>query len=415
MLRFTLGIGNSSNFGLQIFSKFYCVNTRPQNVRSGIFFYSYFLPSGLKILSVRHFLLFRQYLSCSFALNLNKVKLLGLTFNSSKISLAALHVAFWCMLLLPAFFFKFNSPTGSVSDNFIYRVLINNLLLIIIFYINAYYLFPVLFKKKNWVYYFVVLICVLAVAFLISKYVEADVFPSKKRWKKSVIPDLFGYMFIIGISCSYCIIIDYFRNQKVAKEKETESLKTELSFLRSQVSPHFMFNVLNNLVALARKKSDKMEPALLQLSALLRYMLYEGHEHKIALKQEIAYLQGYIDLQKLRFGDDVEVLFKVNGNTESFDLEPMILIPFVENAFKHGMGTLEKPKIDISLTVLNKELIFEVENEVAPQTDTKDQSSGIGLNNTKRRLELLYKNTHQLGITNTSLKYKVQLKIGKHA
>ena len=258
------------------------------------------------------------------------------------------------------------------------------------------------------------LLLTIAVAYFISRYIETDIFPSKKRWKKSIFTDLFGYIFIVGISCSYRIIVDHFKNQKVTKERETENLKTELSFLRSQVSPHFMFNVLNNLVSLARKKSDKMEPALLQLSALLRYMLYEGNENKIPVKQEIGYLQGYIDLQKLRFGEDVDVLFSVSGDTDSFQLEPMILIPFVENAFKHGMGTLEKAKIDIKLAVFEDYLTFEVENDIAPNTDTKDNSSGIGLVNTKRRLELLYRKTYQLNITDTGEKYRVMLKLEKH-
>jgi len=334
--------------------------------------------------------------------------------KSLNISLTALHIAFWCMLLLPAILFKFSGPAGSFSDNFLYRMLINNFLLIVIFYLNAYYLFPVIFKKKNWVFYLLMLLLTLAIAYFISKYVETDIFPSKKRWRKSIIPDLFGYIFIVGISCSYRIIVDYLKNQKITKEKETENLKTELSFLRSQVSPHFMFNVLNNLVSLARKKSDKMEPALLQLSALLRYMLYEGNENKIPIAQEIGYLQGYIDLQKLRFGEDVEVLFNVSGDINSFVLEPMILIPFVENAFKHGMGTLEKPIIDIKLTVFEDYLTFEVENDIAPSTDTKDNSSGIGLINTKRRLELLYRKAYQLNITETGGKYKVKLKLEKH-
>ncbi|WP_379048170.1 sensor histidine kinase [Pedobacter alpinus] len=243
---------------------------------------------------------------------------------------------------------------------------------------------------------------------------STDVFPSKRKWKKSPFTDIFAFFFILGISCSYRIIVDYFKTEKYASEKETENLKTELSFLRSQVSPHFMFNVLNNLVSLARKKSDKMEPALLQLSSLLRYMLYEGNQGKIALNQELNYIKGYIDLQKLRFGDDVEIDFTVNGEVDGFMLEPMILIPFVENAFKHGMGTLESPKILISLLVENNTLTFEVENEIAPIGESKDDSSGIGLINTKRRLTLLYKNSHWLTVNSENQKYKVQLKLKMH-
>ncbi|WP_120180198.1 sensor histidine kinase [Pelobium manganitolerans] len=334
-------------------------------------------------------------------------------FIKANVGLLILHLAFWCMLLLPAVFFKLNAPS-SFSSNFYYRMLINNLLLIGIFYVNAYYLFPVVFKRKNWLLYVVLVIATLVVAYFISKYVETDVFPPKRRWKRSFFPDLFGYLFIVGISCSYRIVVDYLKNQKLAKEKENENLKTELSFLRSQVSPHFMFNVLNNLVSLARKKSDKMEPALLQLSTLLRYMLYEGNDSRITIAQEISYLQGYINLQKLRFGDDVEVQFSATGETGDFVLEPMILIPFVENAFKHGMGTVERPKIKIDLTVKGKVLTFEVVNDVAPETDTKDKSHGIGLANTKRRLELLYGQNQELQITKSERTYRVYLKIIEH-
>jgi two-component system LytT family sensor kinase len=162
---------------------------------------------------------------------------------------------------------------------------------------------------------------------------------------------------------------------------------------------------------LARKKSDKMEPALIQLSNLLRYMLYEGNQGKISLIQELKYLNGYIDLQKLRFGDDVIIIFTAEGDLENFDLEPMLLIPFVENAFKHGMGTLENPMIKIKLTAVDKTLNFFVENDIAEIGESKDDNSGIGLNNVKRRLDLLYKNHYDLAISNEDGKYIVNLKL----
>jgi two-component system LytT family sensor kinase len=248
-------------------------------------------------------------------------------------------------------------------------------------------------------------------AFFLAKYVDQDLFPVKRKWNRSPISNILSYIFILVVSTSYRIIIDYIKDQKLLKEKETENLKTELSFLRSQVSPHFMFNVLNNLVSLARKKSDKMEPALIQLSNLLRYMLYEGNQGKINLLQELKYLNGYIDLQKLRFGDDAEIIFDYQGDLNEFDLEPMLLIPFVENAFKHGMGSQNKPIIKITMGVENKTLAFEVENEIIQTGESKDNSSGIGLANVKRRLELLYKQNYSLNISEANNFFRVQLKI----
>ncbi|MDA9554793.1 histidine kinase [Pelobium sp.] len=334
--------------------------------------------------------------------------------NLQRLQSVLIHVVFWITLILPSFLFRYNNPTYKFSEYSLYRFLISNALLCLLFYVNAFYLYPVIFKKRGIVIYLILLIGFVAAIWFFSQYVDLNVFPSKRKWGRPIFPNLISYIFIIGISCSYRIITDHLKLQKVNKEKETENLKTELSFLRSQVSPHFMFNVLNNLVALARKKSDKMEPALMQLSSLLRYMLYEGNQDKISLQQEVKYLEDYIDLQKLRFGDDINISFNVEGNTNNFKLEPMILIPFVENAFKHGMGTLVSPQIKITLSVKNNQLHFEVENDIAPQGESKDNSSGIGLNNIKRRLALLYGNLYSLEVKEANQKYKVNLNLQMH-
>jgi len=325
--------------------------------------------------------------------------------------LIIINIIFWILLILPAFLFRYNGPTSNFSEYFIYRSLCNNVILAVIFYANAYYFFPSILKKKGILLYLLVIAVSLLIVWFLSKYVDQQLFPIKRKWGKPLFPNIISYIFIIGTSCSYRIIIDNFKSRKLNKDKETENLKTELSFLRSQISPHFMFNVLNNLVSLARKKSDKMESALIQLSNLLRYMLYEGTQGKISLTQELKYLNGYIDLQKLRFGDDVIIIFTADGDLENFDLEPMLLIPFVENAFKHGMGTIENPMIKIKLTAVNKTLKFLVENDIADISESKDDNSGIGLNNVKRRLDLLYKNNYELTISTDNGKYMVNLKL----
>lgn len=331
--------------------------------------------------------------------------------SSANIQLLLLHLVFWILLVLPPFLFRYNAPESRFSDYSLYRFLISNILLALIFYLNAFYLYPHIFKKKGISLYIISIIVMIILSWFFSQYVDIHVFPSKHKWGRPFFSSIISYIFILGTSCSYRIVMDHIHLQKVNEEKETENLKTELSFLRSQVSPHFMFNVLNNLVSLARKKSDKMEPALLQLSSLLRYMLYEGNHGKINLSQEINYLQGYIDLQKLRFGDDVQINFEIIGNPDGFKLEPMLLIPYVENAFKHGMGSFLNPKIDIKLQIKDNTLWFEVENDIQPVGESKDSSSGIGLINTQRRLDLLYKNHYTLVITKVSERYLVKLKL----
>lgn len=211
---------------------------------------------------------------------------------------------------------------------------------------------------------------------------------------------LFIYFSILSASIAYRLILERQKNDKLAKEKENENLKTELSLLRSQVSPHFMFNVLNNMVSLARKKSDLLEPSLIKLSSLMRYMLYETDVKKVSLEKEIDYLHSYIDLQHQRFGKKLAVNVSLDKVDDHYQIEPMLLIPFVENAFKHGSGFIEDPTINISLSAKKNILHFDVQNKYNPlPLDIKDNSSGIGLSNVMRRLDLLYNGKHDLIIT----------------
>jgi LytS/YehU family sensor histidine kinase len=225
-------------------------------------------------------------------------------------------------------------------------------------------------------------------------------------------PLTFIYLFMVAASTAYRMTGDRMKADKLAKEKENENLKTELSLLRSQVSPHFMFNVLNNMVALARKKSDLLEPSLIKLSSLMRYMLYETDEEKVQLEREIEYLQSYIDLQKQRFGNNICVQASLNNTDGNYEIEPMLLIPFVENAFKHGGGHMDKPKIDIELSAHKQQLRFKVINRYnAESLEIKDRTSGIGLPNVQRRLNLLYGKKHSLQIDKQNGMYTVNLQI----
>jgi sensor histidine kinase YesM len=211
---------------------------------------------------------------------------------------------------------------------------------------------------------------------------------------------LFPSALVFTVSVFYCITVDKVHAEKLQKENEAMQLGMELKLLRSQISPHFLFNILTNLVALARKKSDQIEASLLMLSDLMRYMLYDAGK-KITLQQEAEYLKSYIELQKLRFGQDVKIGFIIELSQEEANcrIEPMLLIPFVENAFKHGTGYQDQPFIDINLTVKDGILVFKVKNKFDQSTDaSKDESSGIGLNNVRSRLTLLYPGKHDLVI-----------------
>lgn len=286
-----------------------------------------------------------------------------------------------------------------------------------LFYFNSEYLIPNFFKKKRVVSYFLILAGIIVVLILIRVALRITITGnSDKLTYYFYFNSLLPYLFIFAISTSFRFFSDYVREDKIKSDLENERLKSELSFLRSQISPHFMFNLLNSMVSLARKKSDLLEPMLIKMSEILRYMLYEKDDSKIPIEKEHAYLNNYIDLQILRFGKKVKVNFDSNLENTSLLIEPMLLIPFVENAFKHGTGMVKEPTIDIILETNAEGIFFQVKNIKSPaqQMDSKDPSSGIGLVNVKRRLDLLYQKKNKLKIVDSANSYQVSLNIYFH-
>lgn len=281
-----------------------------------------------------------------------------------------------------------------------------------LFYLNAFFLMPRLVYRKKYIGYISILSGVITLLLLIH-LVFFNTIGFKFPWGRGGPPFpfvFFKFMTILVCSASYKIITDKITEDKKAKERENENLKTELSLLRSQVSPHFMFNVLNSMVYMARMKNDSLEPSLIKLSSLMRYMLYDADEDKVPLQSEIEYLESYIDLQKQRFDDTVKVDVKVNVDSLNHYIEPMLLIPFVENAFKHGTGMIDNAFIDIVLNVKKDELDFIVANQYNPLSkEEKDKVSGIGLANVKRRLNLLYGQTHSIKINEENGRFIVSL------
>jgi len=199
-------------------------------------------------------------------------------------------------------------------------------------------------------------------------------------------------LFCMAASFGYGAVRESTRLEALRKEKENENLRTELSFLRSQVNPHFMLNVINSIVAAARVNPAKVEPALIELAGLMSYMLYNNAEEKVTLADEIEYLETYIKLQMLRFGDDVQLDFAVDKNGSNPFIEPMILVPLVENAFKHGIGLVEQPVIQVRIRAsAAHEIDMQVKNKYNEQAlASEDKHSGIGLANLRKRLQLIY-------------------------
>ena len=223
--------------------------------------------------------------------------------------------------------------------------------------------------------------------------------------------DLLGFLFPIPIFIGFCLwIYDQWIWVKSMKAGKREA---ELSLLRSQINPHFFFNTLNNLYALTITKSEQAPEVILKLSDMMRYTIYEGEKEKVKLLDEITYLENYIELHKIRYKKSVEISFNHSVDT-SLTVAPLMFIILLENAFKHGIESLsENAFIHIDLYEDKKFICFDIENNFDPNDE--NDSNGIGLDNLKKRLSLLYKEKHEYTVDVTDNVYKTKLKLSKDA
>ena len=303
-------------------------------------------------------------------------------------------------------------PHMPEKDNILFLSFITNVLLVIIFYLNILFISPVFTAEKKIRRYMIIQLLIFVTYYFLTRAVSYvmtyDFMPMPFAMP------IFEYVIVVLVAFCYGLIRENARVEQLQKEKENETLRTELSFLRWQMSPHFLFNVLNNMVALARTRSDKLEEMLLNLSSLMRYMLYETDEHRVYIERETEYLRNYISLQQFRFGNEVKVtanIYVADEVSENDVIEPMLLIPFIENAFKHG-ASVSNPVIDVYVHFENNMVTMNVKNKYQRDVTRKQEDvKGIGMANVKRRLSLLYPNKHSLHVNDADGFYDVTLGI----
>ncbi|MFT4016863.1 MAG: histidine kinase [Agriterribacter sp.] len=326
-----------------------------------------------------------------------------------------IHAIVWIALFSLPFLLRPDKHDYTLRD--ILSYVAGNAVWVIFFYCNALLFIPRLLNKNLYGRYIAMLLCaylfILVIQAVLFYYKSGEV--QRLQLRTHLIFNFLLFLFFAASSLAYRLIVDKTRADSLAKDRENENLKTELSLLRSQASPHFMFNVLNNMVALARKKSDLLEPSLIKLSSLIRYTVYEADEETVQLDKEIEYLESYIDLQRQRFGNNVLFNIILQEPSQPYAIEPMLLIPFVENAIKHGTGFVENAHIIVDLKVEKNTLFFYVKNKYSEVTEeVKDKTSGIGLVNVQRRLNLLYNHNHDLQIEKKDGWFSVLLTLNLH-
>lgn len=219
---------------------------------------------------------------------------------------------------------------------------------------------------------------------------------------------------MVGMGFTVKFVKKWFEQQQEKHEMEKKHLESELNVLKAQLHPHFLFNTMNNLYALSIEKSSKTSEGIARISDLLRSVLYECNDSEIYLDKEISLIENYIDLEKMRYGDRLNVRFEVTGPVDKMKIAPMMLFTFVENSFKHGSSNdPENPFIRIELEVNERELFFYAENS-KPNVQTpnsRTNSGGIGLANVRKRLEIIYKDKYELKCGDEACSYNVILRI----
>jgi sensor histidine kinase YesM len=302
------------------------------------------------------------------------------------------------------------------SEMLIRWVLLSSILIPVYFF-NAYYLLPKFLTNRRYVVYFLSIIVCFSLVVSVSKIVEYLLIKELMLSESLPYPPLvFPMTLLLGIGTSLEMVLQW-ENQKRKQESiEKEKISAELSFLKSQINPHFLFNTLNNIYSLAERNSNKTGQSILLLSNLMRYILYDTSDGKILLSNEIRHLEEYITLQRMRIADvtNVSIDFINEIRSDKVLIEPLIFIPFVENAFKHGISYANPSFIYIKLSIENDFLIFKVSNSKKnsngrPLNQAKDQ--GVGIINTQRRLALLYPERHELKIRDEADSYFVDLTI----
>lgn len=353
-------------------------------------------------------------------------------FMSNKWIKWTIHAVAWIIITIFPIYFSLAFDGGNKQR--LYLLYLHTVTAAIIFYTGYSWLVPRFFLQQKKLTYFVLVGVLILATFFLNNLVEGifslepgprgelnEQISNAQNEAVSHRPPLKAIGFYIhflssslisGFAMGLGVIEKLTQNEKRQKELEKEKLNSELAFLKSQVSPHFFFNTLNNIYTLIGIDTEEAQDAVLKLSKLMRYLLYESEDGNSRLSDEINFMNHYIDLMKLRISKKVDLTVEMPGNVPELSIPPLLFIAFIENAFKHGVSYREQSFIHIGMEVNNEQIRFESRNSLGRSgTEGEKKHSGIGLENVKKRLELLYPGTHELQITESTEEFAVRLTI----
>lgn len=324
------------------------------------------------------------------------------------------HISIWILLYGLTFYPILNNERPIPSD-----VFPKLLVILVLFYFNYFYLVPVYLLRKSVFIYLMVSLGLLIISVVALNHFYEPKFPENFFLGRKP-PRDFGYIPIyrsfVSLGIPYVIsailkmYVEWKRNENLRLSVEKENIKSELQFLKAQLNPHFLFNTLNTIYALSVKKSPDTSEAIVDLSELMRYMIYEADKDLVPLNKEIDYIKSYIQLQRLRLSDSENVCLKITGEDRGRAVPPLLFISFIENAFKYGTDYKGKTYVKITLTITDTSVFLNVKNKIGIFREPT-KNSGIGLENIRNQLELIYPGLHNLEVDNDGKDYEVSLTI----
>lgn len=329
------------------------------------------------------------------------------------------HLLFWLLLFGGWYYFRYQD-FGSKQQALI-MIFIRVIDLALMVYIVNYLLIPKLLYKKMYLLFGISFFVLITVSSIFKIYLlERILYPGRPftffgdDFKVRIYDNVIPHFLLVSTGAAFKLLIDYAKAQRRMGEMAKEKAEAELGFLKSQINPHFLFNSINAVYFLIDKNNAEARQALHKFSDMLRYQLYEIKDEKIPIEKEISFIRDYIDVQRLRREANCSIKLNVDNNVHGFFIEPLLLVPFVENSFKHlshySSGRMNEIKIDIARQ--NGEMTFVISNTTeGKQVNEIKQQGGIGLPNVKRRLELLYPQKYNLDIHQHDGWFDVELKM----
>ncbi|MFT4733555.1 MAG: two-component system sensor histidine kinase AlgZ [Algoriphagus sp.] len=343
----------------------------------------------------------------------------GTFFRQNRLPL--LHVLFWCVYF--SFFFFLVSWPRRGAEVDLGRSFVDAITQVstmaVISYFHYFYLLPKVLNDRKWIKYLLLLIVGLGLIISFQIYVKMFIYQNTESDRiisflsspRFIVQHTFSVLVVVSFVALLRFLKDWFEIENKRKEIENEKLVSELRFLKEQINPHFLFNTLNNLYYLAHTNSPNTKEVIAKLSQMMRYMIYEANSDTVPVAKEIEYLENYIDLERLRLEEKFPILMHIEGEYEHLRISPLIFITFLENAFKHGTTQLgEDGMVSVVFKFKDNHCSYEVTNTKNDKPSGYEKS-GIGLKNTKRRLNLSYADHHTLNVKEDNKTYKVKLEI----